>query len=222
MNHKLKSFGTSRIIAPDAAGNRVEYTSKEDIEEGCNGGNSRCFSQTAGTPFMTQLFFKDFGYLAQGTATSSVLDGTYLPAPGTDIYAVKLLKQLKMDPAVANAPPMKVVFSIQQHIRGWKKAREFTASAPTGLTFLHFISAAYDPILASFDTTMVNIPYATGYSSLRWQSGSNICIHKSVASLRVDKLRTILLLDQEFNHINKLLGRSLMSHAETYSQIPAE
>jgi hypothetical protein len=30
------------------------------------------------------------------------------------------------------------------------------------------------------------------------------------------------LLDPEFNHNNKLLGRSLMSHAEKYSQIPAE
>jgi hypothetical protein len=195
MNHKLKSFGTSRIIAPDAAGNWVEYTSKEDIEEGCKGENSRRFSQTAGTPFMTQPLLNDFGYLAQGAAISSVLDGTYLPAPGTDLYAIKLLKQLKMDPAVVNAPPMKVVFSIQQHIRRWKKAREFTATAPTGLTFSHFIAASYDPILASFDTTMANIPYATGYSSLRWQLGSNICIPKLVASLRADKLRTILLLD---------------------------
>jgi hypothetical protein len=214
MNHKLKSFGKSRIIAPDAAGNWVEYTSKEDIEEGCKGENSRHFSQTAGTPFMTQPLLNDFGYLAQGAATSSVLDGTYLPAPGTDLYAIKLLKQLKMDPAVVKAPPMKVVFSIQQHIRGWRKAREFTATAPTGLNFSHFIAASYDPILASFDATMANIPYATGYSSLRWQSGSNIRIPKSVASLRVDKLRTILLLDPEFNHNNKLLGRSLMSHAE--------
>jgi hypothetical protein len=30
------------------------------------------------------------------------------------------------------------------------------------------------------------------------------------------------LLDPEFNHNNKLLGRSLMSHAEKYSQIPAK
>jgi hypothetical protein len=33
--HKLKSFGTSRIIAPDSDGEWVEHTSKEDIEAGC-------------------------------------------------------------------------------------------------------------------------------------------------------------------------------------------
>jgi hypothetical protein len=223
MNRKLKLFGTSRIIAPDSDGNWIEYTSKEDIELGCQGENTRRFSQTAGTPFMTAPLLDDFGYLAQGPATSAVLAGTYIPPLGTDIYACKLFRELQMDPVVANAPPMKVIFSIDQHIRGSRKAQEFTASGPTGLTFSHFIAASYDLLLASFDVTMANIPYATGYSSIRWQAGSkNICIPKSVASLRVDKLRTLLLLDPEFNHNYKILGRSLMTHAETHSQIPAE
>jgi hypothetical protein len=35
MNQKLKAFGTSQIIAPDLAGNWVDFTSKEDIKAGC-------------------------------------------------------------------------------------------------------------------------------------------------------------------------------------------
>jgi hypothetical protein len=77
-------------------------------------------------------------------------------------------------------------------------------------------------MLASFDATMANIPHAAGYSPLRWQSGADVTIPISVASLRVDKLRTILLLDPEFNQNNKLLGRSLMRQAEKHSQMPAE
>ena len=42
-------------------------------------------------------------------------------------------------------------------------------------------------------------------------------ISKSTASLRVDKLRTILLLDPEFNQNNKILGRFLMSQVEQFS-----
>jgi hypothetical protein len=84
----------------------------------------------------------------------------------------------------------------------------------SGLTFPHFIASTYDPMLASFHATMANIPYATGYSPLLWQSGTDVMIPKSIASLRVDKLRTILLLDPEFNQNNKLLGRSLMRQAK--------
>ena len=112
---------------------------------------------------------------------------------------------------------------MNQHMHGWRKAREFTATGPSGLTFSHFMVATHDPLLASFDVTMANIPYATGYSPLRWQSGTDVMIPKSTASLRVDKLRTILLLDPEFNQDNKMLGQSLMSQAEQFShQMPAE
>jgi hypothetical protein len=171
---------------------------------------------------MTSPLLDDFGYLAQGAATSAVLDGTYIPPPGTDIYAAKLLKELQVSPAVRQAPPMNIVFDTDQFSKGWRKAREFTATGPSGLTFSHFIAATYDPQLASFDATMANIPYATGYSSRRWQFGTDVMIPKSVASLRVDKSRVLLLLDPEFNQNNKALGRSAMAHAEALSQVPAE
>jgi hypothetical protein len=222
MNHKLKSFGTSRIIAPNSEGRWVEFTSQEDIEAGCEWENKRRFLQTADTPFMVSPLLEDFGYLARGPATAAVLDGTYTPPPGTDPYAIKLLRELRMSPAVVASPPMKVIFSVQDHIKGWRKAREFTASGPTGVTFSHFIAGTFDSTIASFDATMANIPYTTGYSSLRWQQGADVMIPKSVASIRVDKLRTILLTDPEFNHNNKLLGRSAMAHAEALGQLPAE
>ena len=77
--HKLKSFGTSRIIAPDSTVEWMEQTSKDKIEAGCTWENSRCFSQTSETPFMTSPLVEDFGYLAQGPATAAVLDGSYVP-----------------------------------------------------------------------------------------------------------------------------------------------
>jgi hypothetical protein len=221
MNHKLQTFGTSRIIAPGDDGNWVEFTNKADIEAGCKWENSRQFSQTSSTPFMTSPLLEDFGYLSQGPATAAVLAGTYIPPAGTDIYAKKVIKQLRMDPKVAAARPMKVTFSSDEQSEGWRKAKEFTATGPSGWTFSHFIAATFDPLLSSFDATMANIPYATGYSLCRWQFGSNIIIPISVASLRADKLRTLLLLHPEFNQNNKLLGRSVMCHAETYAQMLA-
>jgi hypothetical protein len=68
---------------------------------------------------MTSPLVDEFGYLAQGPATNAVLKGTYIPPPGTDPYAQKLLKELKMDSSVAASPPMKVIFCVNQHIKGW-------------------------------------------------------------------------------------------------------
>jgi len=47
-------------------------------------------------------------------------------------------------------------------------------------------------------------------------------IPKSIASLRVDELRTLLLLDPEIDQNNKILAQSLMSQEEHQcSQMPA-
>jgi hypothetical protein len=171
---------------------------------------------------MNSPLVEAFGYLALGLPTDSVLAGTYVPPPGADIYAAKWLAKLKMDPAVRAAPPMRVVFSVAGHVQGWRKVREFTTLGPSGFTLSHFIAGTFDPAIASFDATTANIPYATGCSSLWWQTGTDVMIPKSVASLWVDKLRTLLLLDPEFNQNNKLLGRSVMVHAEHHNQMPAE
>ena len=217
--HKSKSFCTSWIIILDSDGNWVEQTSLEEIEAGCQWENSRCFSQMSLTPFMTCPLLEDFGHLAQGLATASVFDSTRAPPPGMDACARKLSKELKMDPA---APSMKLVFSIEQRRRGWKKAREFAVTGSSGLTFSHFIAATRDPLLTSFDATVANVPHATGHSPPRWQSGTDVIVPKSMASPRVDELRAILLMDPKLDQNNKLLSRSLMSHAEKHSQIPAE
>jgi hypothetical protein len=95
-------------MAPDSNGDWVEHTSKAAIEAGCQWENSRRFSQTSDTPFMQSPLLKDFGYLAQGPATRLVLNDSYVPPPGTDVYARKLFRQLAMSPSVSSGSPSDV------------------------------------------------------------------------------------------------------------------
>jgi hypothetical protein len=81
MNRKIKSLGTSKVIAPDSTGQWIECTPQEEIEAGCQQENSQRLSQTSSTPFMTSPLVEDFGYLAQGPSTLAVLEGTYAPPP---------------------------------------------------------------------------------------------------------------------------------------------
>jgi hypothetical protein len=53
-------------------------------------------NQRYSAPFMMSPLVDDFGYLALGPAASAVLEGSYIPPPGTDEYARKLFDQLKM------------------------------------------------------------------------------------------------------------------------------
>ena len=69
---------------------------------------------------------------------------------------------------------------------------------------------------------MSAIPYQSGYSPQRYQSSLNTMLKKKQNAIAADQLRTILLLEADFNHLNKKLGRDLMYQAEQLKMIAPE
>ena len=94
--------------------------------------------------------------------------------------------------------------------------REFTSAGPSGIRFSHFKASLTCDYIADFEAAMTNIPYATGLAPTRWKSGINVMIEKKKGDFRVNKLRTILLFEADFNQNNKLLGRDMMYNAEKF------
>ena len=77
-------------------------------------------------------------------------------------------------------------------------------------------------MIADFEATMANIPFATGYSPGRWKKGTDVELLKKPGNFKVTDLRTIILYDAEFNRNNAILGRRLMAHAELHQQFAPE
>jgi Reverse transcriptase (RNA-dependent DNA polymerase) len=63
---------------------------------------------------------------------------------------------------------------------------------------------------------------STGHTLKRWQQGIDVMIPKKVDSLRVDKLRTIVLMEADFNFLNKVIGKRVMEKAEQSGSIAPE
>ena len=77
-------------------------------------------------------------------------------------------------------------------------------------------------MIATVHTSFANILYLTGYSPLRWQYGINAIIPKEEGNFRVDRLRTFLLYEADFNFNNKILGRRMMQNAESEDLLALE
>jgi hypothetical protein len=56
----------------------------------------------------------------------------------------------------------------------------------------------------------------------RWKQGIDVMIPKKLGSLRASQLRTIVLMEPDFNLINKIMGRRIMAYAEKHQSIAAE
>lgn len=205
---KLASKSVTKI---EIAGR--ECTSKADIEAELLRVNEAKVHASDSTPFLQQPLLQHFGYRNETVASDAVLNGTFHPPEGTDQHAALLIQHLKrpLNPLAPEFVPRRSI-TVEDHIRCWKKAKERTAAGMSGLTFAMFKANIKDPTLAELDALQRTLAYETGHSFLRWKSGVDVQLLKRKKDYRAEKLRTILLLEADFNMNNKVMGSDMMRY----------
>ena len=208
-----KSGGLNRIISPNANGEWSEKVSKEEVEQGTLEENERRFTQAKGTPMTTSPLKDDLGLVGDGIQAVNLLKGQYTCNSSVETSVDNILSHLqtKKDEDIIEQPVPITQFELNE---GWRRVKERTSSSPSGLHVGHWKAACKDPALLWVNTVMLNVPYRSGYSPKRWQQGINVMLEKIPGNCRVDKLRTILLYEADFNIMNKYIGQSMMSYAE--------
>ena len=69
------------------------------------------------------------------------------------------------------------------------------------------------PQIAMIHYLMSTIPMLTGYPPKRWRQGTDVMLLKKPEVYHVEKLRTIVLYEADYNHENKRIGRDAMNAA---------
>ena len=218
---KLNRFATNQVYVTED-GERRLMTSKRDIEQACINENKARFSQLQGTPFTVEPLLSEIGLLADTEAAQEVLEGTWSPPEGTDIYTRLLLQEMKMPDVLRVATPMVSSISVDDHIQGWEKQKEQISSAPEGLHFGHYKAGISDEDIAEFDAIMRSLPYEHGFAPDVWKGIVDVEILKKAGVYDIEKMRTITLMHSEFNMNNKKLGRDLMYQAEAAGTLAHE
>ena len=72
------------------------------------------------------------------------------------------------------------------------------------------------------EAAFLSIPLRSGYPYQAWYKGVDCTLLKKANSYRVDKLRTIVLFEADFNFINKAVSRKLARMAESKKSIARE
>jgi hypothetical protein len=216
---KDKSINPIISEVEDTINNEVVLlTEQHQVEQAIITANDKKYRQTNDTPLMSELL-PDVGFLGTAPACKDILNGDYVPCQPIDTFTRAFLKELKRDPSL---PQISTRYNTQDYINGWKKMSEYTTSGLSGIHFGHHKASATNPYLASFEATMCEIPYRTGYSPQRYKQSVNAMLLKKQNVKRADKLRTILLLEADFNHLNKKMGKDLMRQAERFNLIAPE
>ena len=127
-----------------------------------------------------------------------------------------------MPASIREAPFVTSRVTTEDHTHGWKKQKESISSDPDGLTFSHYKAGATEDLITQFDATLRSLPYQHGFTPAAWLPMTDVEILKKAGVYDVEKMRTILLMNAEFNMNNKKLGRDMMHHAERHGALARE
>jgi hypothetical protein len=83
-------------------------------------------------------------------------------------------------------------------------------------------AGSFSETITELDAMLTDIPLQTGYYPLRWRVAIDALLLKKAGVTLVDKLRTIFLLQDHFNYLNKYIGRHMMKDGESYEQLAWE
>ena len=198
-----------------------ECTDKNTIEDACLEENKRRFTQSHNTTFASPEVLQHLDTLGTNDIAQRILEGQPHPLDLSPDQ-MKFISCLATPESIKSSKKLPNWITQKQWKSCWGTQKEDTSSGPSGLHFGHFKANARDEDLCFIDSTLASIPYATGYSPKRWSRGTNVMLYKKVMNNHVEKLRTILLYEADFNAMNKILGREMLSNGEENGTIANE
>ena len=86
----------------------------------------------------------------------------------------------------------------------------------------HYIAATTSSLISTIFSTLSSIPWEIGYFLQRWTKSLNVALEKKLNVRLLPTLRTVHLLEGDFNTGRKLISlQRAMDNAIQASQIPA-
>ncbi len=213
--------GVTAIEALNSQGEWTIFTDKLTIERGCIQENIARFTQASHLPIMSADSIRHIGWFAETSTSQNIIQGS-LSNEDTQQLDPSLQRLIPYLRRPAQVRDVSCKISTSQYIYEWSKGREFTATGKSNVHFGHFKASCRDNTLLELDRWMAEISFCSGYVLHRWTKGIDVMIPKKNNSLRADQLRTIVLMEADFNFLNKLAGKRIMANAEEASSIAEE
>jgi hypothetical protein len=119
--------------------------------------------------------------------------------------------------------------SVQTHISSrewedhWKKANEKTSSSISGRHFGHYKAGLLSEYVTYLHALQATLVVKKGILLERWSNGLSVMLQKIFGCTLISKLRSILVMEADFNAVNKRIhGVKMMENVRRYRLLPEE
>ena len=201
-------------------GDWVNLDAQEDVEEAIMQNNSKRFHLAASTPLMSAHMRDKIGFLAETHYAQQILHGKFTPDPLLDDHTNKFLSAIATTKSLS---PISIAVTAKDFQSYWKSCRERTSSSLSNRHFGHYKASAFNLYLSEIHACMGHLALRHGTFLFRWSKGLTVMLEKEAGVKKVNKLRAILLMEADFNFLNKLIfGHRMVQQCEAWRRFPDE
>jgi hypothetical protein len=105
----------------------------------------------------------------------------------------------------------------------WRRVREKTSLAISTVHFGHYKSATYSDRVTEFLATKITLIARGGCTPKRWGHGLQVLLEKNAGVALATKLRAILLMEGNFNYMNKwIFGHKAINKLYALGFVPGD
>ncbi len=212
------------VQVEDSAGGVRDVNNEEAVQEAIfNEVHRKRYNLAEEAPICQGALRGQFGYTATSPTAQSVLDGTYDFPPEMDAATRELFEEIAHIRGMVPLDSVNGLISRERWQQRWKKVKEETSSSRSGLHFGHYIAGTDCDYISQFHALRVSLALKRGIALERWSKGLSVMLEKMFGVRLVSKLRAILLMEADFNAMNKeVYGVRMMDNARRYKLIPEE
>ena len=179
-------------------------TDKEEIERALIQEYEAKYHLAEASPFLKEPLLSKFGQLALNRNSERVKNGTYQCPVGVSKYTKCFIKHLARDPIMNHLPENDTVITTDQLNQFWKNMNEKTVSSPSGRHIGTYKATSTHPQHSNIQARMTSLPFELGIPLKRTSQCINVSLLKKGKGITPSNLRTIWLLEADFNSGTKI------------------
>ena len=221
---KLKGGACFKVQVENADGTVVEYTNQAELEKAIwDNIHRKRFILAEDAPLCSGNLRGEFGYNAVSPSAVSILAGTYIYPEGFDEATKEILQECARIRLTIPKDSVNSTISREVWEAHWRKTKEGTSSSLSGRHFGHYKAGLRSPYISYLQSLHSTLAMKKGIVLNRWAKGLSVMLEKIYGCSLITKLRSILLMEADFNATNKrIFGIEMMENVRRYKLMPEE
>ena len=213
-----------KVQVGNADGTVEEFTGQEDLEKAIwDNIHRKRFILAEDMPLCMGALQGNFGYNVVLLATKSVLAGTYMYPESFDKATKEILQECAWIRPIIPKDSVNTTVTQDNWEAHWWHAKEGTSSSVSRRHFGHYKAGLISPFISYLQSLCTTLVVKKRMVLDRWGKGLSVMLEKIFECLLITKLRSIFLMETDFNSTNKrIFGIKMMENVQRYNLMPEE